>query len=336
MSRRLTGGFTTFYITDGLPDDRVIAICQPGGEPLLFATEKGLSLFHRDLLTTVQTAWPADAYRQVRFLRTDREGRLWMGGDAGLFQRPAIDGVASAQTASVWPQSVPDLVERRDGEIWFGTGQGEILRLDNRQESMLPERVWQAQLAVTALCEDREGNLWVGTAGDGVQRLKRRQLRLYPLPPVSTAAWPPCLFEMPDGELRLLAADKTVYRHAAGSFVRMETLPLPNGVVVQTVQPAKTGGIWIGTLRDGLFQWRDGQLKQFSERDGLSDSAIEVLRAEEDGGVWIGTRNGGLNYFKEGVVTRFNTPWGFFGNYACALERDAHGRLWIEIGRAHV
>jgi ligand-binding sensor domain-containing protein/signal transduction histidine kinase len=329
LNRRQGGNLTTFYKTDGLPDDRVNAICQPGGEPLLFATEKGLSLFNRDLLATVQTAWPAAAYRQVRFLRTDREGSLWMGGDAGLFQSRAGGAPASDQTLQVWQQAVLSFIERSAGEIWFGTSQGEILRLASRGNSVVPERVWEVQLPVTALCEDREGNLWIGTAGDGLHRLKHRQLRLLPLPELPAANWPPCFFETPKGELRFLAGTKELYRHTADGFALLEPLPLPNGVMVQTVQPTFAGELWIGTLRDGLFQWADGVLRQFSERDGLSDSAIEVLRAEEDGGVWLGTRNGGLNHFKDRVVTRFNTPWGFYGNYACALERDAQGQLWI-------
>lgn len=329
LSRWLAGSLTTYYKTDGLMDDRVNAICQPVGGPLLFATEKGLNHFNRDLLATVQTVWPVAAFPQVRFLRADREGRLWMGGDAGLFEKPAIAGAALDQSGRVWPQAVHSFVERSNAEIWFGTSQGEILRLGRREKPLPPERAWQAQLAVTALCEDREGNLWVGTAGDGLHRLKRRRLRLLPLPELATTNLPACFFETPQGELQFLAVNKELYGRAGDGFVQLELLPLPNGVVVQTVQPAASGGLWIGTLRDGLFQWTGGVLRQFSERDGLSDSAIEVLRAEEDGGVWIGTRNGGLNHYKEGVVTRFSTPWGFFGNYACALERDAQGRLWI-------
>ncbi len=329
LSRRLAGSLTTYYKTDGLPDDRVNAICQPGGEPLLFATEKGLSRFNQDLLVTLETPWPAATFRRVRFLHADREGRLWMGGDAGLYRSLVLDTAASDQTLPVWPQTVLSLVEREDGEIWFGTGQGEILRLDNRAKSMLPERVWQGQLAVTALGEDREGNVWIGTAGDGLHRLKRRQLHLFPLPDLVATNQPSCFFETSQGELQLLAGNKELHGRSGDGFVLLESLPLPDGVVVQTAQRTASGELWIGTLRDGLFQWADGGLRQFSERDGLSDSAIEVLRAEKDGGVWLGTRNGGLNHFKDSVVTRFNTPWGFHGNYAGALERDAQGQLWI-------
>jgi ligand-binding sensor domain-containing protein len=92
---------------------------------------------------------------------------------------------------------------------------------------------------------------------------------------------------------------------------------------------SRAGEIWIGTHGDGLLQCSRGALTQFSERDGLSDSAIAALYAEDNGGLWIGTRNGGLNYFKERAVTRFNTPWGFSVNYACALEKDQQGSLWI-------
>lgn len=329
LNRWLAGRFLTFFKPDGLPDDRVTALCRLGGSALLVATPKGLCQFGPEALRPFPVALPPETRNSLTLLQPARDGGLWLAGEGGLFWLPAQDAGRSNAPARISSATVSALTQRKGGEVWFGTTSGELLRAAGASEEFAPECLWRTPSAITALCEDREGNLWVGTAAEGLQRLKRRQLRLLPLPERLAGSATLCWFETPEGELRLLAGDKQLYQRKANQFTALERLPLPDGVSVQIVCPARTGELWIGTARDGLFLCASNALRQFSERDGLSDSAIEVLHSEADGGLWIGTRNGGLNHFKDQRVTRFNTPWGFIGAYARVLERDADGALWV-------
>jgi ligand-binding sensor domain-containing protein/signal transduction histidine kinase len=330
LNRLRDGQFTTFFKPDGLPDDRVGAIGQPPGAPMVIATGKGLCQFSGERLGLYGAAAWTQTQSNLCCLHTDREGRLWVGGELGLFRLPATGTNSVDPPAKLSSASVLCVAERADGGIWFGTSAGDLWRAaPGATNNLGTQRVWHFPNPVTALREDGEGNLWAGTAGDGLHRLKRRQLQLVPLAERLGQRWAPCVLETADAELRLLAGDKGIYRLQGGRFTLLERLPLPDGVAVQTVCATRTGGLWIGTLRDGLFECGKGVLNQFSERDGLSDSAIEVLCAEPDGALWVGTRNGGLNHFKDRVVRRFSTPWGFTGNYACALEKDSQGGLWI-------
>jgi ligand-binding sensor domain-containing protein/signal transduction histidine kinase len=329
LNRWRGGRFATFFKTEGLPNDHVSAICQPRGGAWLLATEQGLCQMRGERFRPYGPPEWAASQSNVCCLLADRIGQVWVGGESGLFRvRAGLNGPEAPTRVS--SAHVLGLVERTDGEIWFGTSAGDLWRMcQDETNSPSAQRAWHFPSPVTALREDREGNLWAGTARNGLHRLKRRQLRLIALNERLGRSWAPCFFESADGELRLVAGDKGLYRCESSRFALLERLPLPDGVSVQTVCGTRTGGLWIGTLRDGLFEYRDGALRQFSERDGLSDSAIEVLYAEPDGGVWIGTRNGGLNHFKGRVVTRFNTPWGYSGRYACALEEDEQGALWV-------
>jgi ligand-binding sensor domain-containing protein len=330
LNRRRGGQFNTFFKMDGLPDDRVGAVCQPRVAPLLFATEKGLCQFSGERLGPYGSPAWSQMHSNLCCLHADRAGRLWLGGDRGLFWLPAAGASGADLPAKVSSASVRCLAEAADGSMWFGTSAGDVWQTvlgATNSPGLL--RIWHFPAPVTAFHEDREGNLWAGTAGDGLHRLKRRQLRLIPLAERLGRKWAPCVFETAAGEMRLVAGDKGLYRFEGGQFKLVERLPLPDGVAVQTVCATRAGALWIGTLRDGLIECGPGAVNQFSERDGLSDSAIEVLYVQEDGGLWIGTRNGGLNFLKNRAVTRFNTPWGFTGNFACALEQDPQGNLWI-------
>lgn len=323
------GRFTTFFKTDGLPDDRVTAICQPIGLPLLISTGHRLSQYRREALAAFEAPLPPGAQTNLTCLREDRDGRLWIASEAGLFRLPAAGGSDAGRSLQVQAGAVLALVERKEGQMWFGTRFGELCRVATIENTLRVEVIWRSQHSVTALCEDREGNLWVGTAGEGLHRVKHRRLRLVPWPEAQAASGSPCLFLTPQGELRLVGGDKNLYGWQDGAFVLWNRVPVPDGVGIQTVCQTRDGEIWVGTLRDGLFECGSGELQQFSEQAGISDSAIEVLCGDGTGGLWIGTRNGGLNHFKNRTVARFNTPWGFLGTCASALERDSQGDLWI-------
>jgi signal transduction histidine kinase/sugar lactone lactonase YvrE len=180
-----------------------------------------------------------------------------------------------------------------------------------------------------ALCEDAEGNLWVGTGQEGLFRLKQRELRLIPSPETSAANASPCCYQTPNGELRFLAADKTIYRYVDGQMTPITKLPLSDEMAVQVVFVAPRGELWIGTRRDGLFRCQGEEIIKLTQRDGLSDDSIESLYPDDDGGIWVGTHNGGLNYVKDRQVLRFNTPWGFNGSYAAVIKSDQEKRIWI-------
>ncbi len=329
LNLRRAGRFATFFKTDGLSDDRVNAICQPRGAPLVISTGNGLCQYRHERFGPLQTGPPIPAQTTPSCLLDDRDGWLWMGDEVGLYRLPPPGMTNTESPALTSFGGVLSLLERRNLEVWFGTRSGNLCRAVPGGRTAGAEVIWRTQRPVTALCEDVEGNIWIGTAGDGLHRLKRRQLRLVAMPESAGANGAASFFLSPQGELRFVAGNKGLYGWQGGRFVLLSQLPLPNGVGVQAVCQGGADAIWVGTARDGLFECGTNGARQYSERDGLSDSAIEVLRVAADGGLWIGTRNGGLNHFKDRKATRFNTPWGFSGNCACALEQDAEGNLWI-------
>jgi len=328
LNRRADGRFTTFFKTDGLPDDRVMAISPRGDAAMVFATGNGLCEFRGDLLVPFESSLAGLARTNLNSMLEDRHGVLWLAGGNGLVRTRVLGGGDRSSTP-VTSTNVTAIIGTRDGEIWFGSDSGELGRVVGNEDQLQPEKIWRAPRGVTSLCEDHEGNLWIGTAGEGLYRLKRRQLRLISIPNSEGGQWASCLYESSDGDLQWVARDNGVYRHQSGALVMGEKVMLPEGVVAHTVCQGRAGELWIGTLRDGLFRCTSGGFQQFSERDGLSDSAIEALYADSTGGLWIGTRNGGLNYFNGQEFTRFNTPWGFFGAFACAIEPAADGGVWI-------
>jgi ligand-binding sensor domain-containing protein len=79
------------------------------------------------------------------------------------------------------PQNtVPAIVQTRDGYLWFGTELG-LVRFDGLRFTVFDKRT-TPQLksnAIYALLEDRGGNLWIGTNGGGLTRFHDGQFQSY-------------------------------------------------------------------------------------------------------------------------------------------------------------
>ena len=329
LNRRVGNEWTTFFQTDGLPDDQVGAICQPRNSPLLIASAKGLCRWIGGRLASWQAGyWPEMSGAIYRMLE-DQDGRLWMAGEQGVWRFSGAMVRSPGPPVRIWSGRARALIETKRGEIWIGSAEGDLFLVRPGSGAAEVQRVAGFSSAVAALHEDREGSIWVGTDRDGLHRLKRRQLRCIPFAEGPEGVPAPCVFESPAGELECVTADGGWRRLQGGQFVLRARLPLPSGLALRTASLTEGGDLWIGTAGNGLFLIRDGRVRQFTERDGLSGNTIEALLADGQGGLWIATRNGGLNHLQDGVVKRFNTPWGFTGNFAGALVMDPEGRLWI-------
>ncbi|HKC25069.1 MAG TPA: two-component regulator propeller domain-containing protein, partial [Thermoanaerobaculia bacterium] len=92
---------------------------------------------------------------------------------------------------TAWQQELPqntvhDVVQTRDGYIWFGTYEG-LVRFDGVRFEVYDRRNTKelgnskdlGNASVFALHEDRAGSLWIGTPGGGAVRYRDGVFRRY-------------------------------------------------------------------------------------------------------------------------------------------------------------
>jgi ligand-binding sensor domain-containing protein/signal transduction histidine kinase len=282
----------------------------------------------------------------------DREGSLWVGTDAGLFQlrRNAIksitqaDGLPDDEVWSVAPgpdktiycatRAGPGRIHKWHrpeslkvelfagtrcitasafGAVWMnGQSNGEVNLIEFSDPRV--KRHWLRNEYVTALYLDREDRLWVGTSHG-----------------------PHCI---------------------AGG--KEENLPgLPSSEISFSLE-AHDRSMWFGTKRAGLYRWKNGALRRFTVRDGLADDFVIALYEDADGVLWIATANGLSRFFsgqgtdggriatvvadagssrpepgKMGPPSFFNftTRHGLFDNQINHILEDQHGFLWFSSNR---
>jgi ligand-binding sensor domain-containing protein len=97
----------------------------------------------------------------------------------------------------------------------------------------------------------------------------------------------------------------------------------------------RQGGLWIGGFRtSGLYRLQDGNIRRFTEQDGLPRMEIRPHSEDHDGGIWFvtGTYRGtdnGLARYKDGRFTFFGAEAGLPATDIGQVIVDREGAIWI-------
>ena len=278
------------------------------------------------LFTTADGLPSAD----VRVLRLDHRGGLWIGTTAGV-ARLVGDRLVSrtaVRDADFEGMFVTALLEDREGGIWVATRHGGLHKLRDVPFRAITRREGLAHDDVLSVFEDHAANLWVGTDGAGLTQLNGGKTITWTMDDglPSNVIW--TLAETRDGAI-WVGTPKGLARILGGrvtSFAGVEGYP-PSGI--RAILEDHRGNLWIGSSRQGLWRLRGSEVKRFTkENASLSSNSITVLRESPDGSLWIGTMDGGLNRLSRGRFTNYSTEQGLRSNDVTAiLCQDQH--VWV-------
>jgi len=245
---------------------------------------------------------------------SDREGKLWIGTDAGL---DLFDPVQNSFThylnkpddaGSITRGLVSSIYEDHNGQLWIGTEFG--LNIFHRDEKQFvhfhhnpKDNRSLAEDYVKAIYEDKYGHIWLGTWGGGLDKF--------------------------DGTTKTFQH----FQHAQSS-----PWVLSNNSVL-ALAGNNEDLIYIATEGGGLNVF-DIQKEQFTQmvpdlintRSINSNSVHTLYYDDEIGMLWAGTYNGGVNYFSKWDKSFVLHQAGVFGlnnNHVTSIAEDQQGRLWI-------
>jgi len=319
------------------------------GDNLLIATASGLLQYRGSTLSPAyQQLMPAS--QPVRAFGYLPDNTLW--------QRTATDltFIANGNPRTIGPSAlngahIQSFLPSFQGGLWIGTNHG-LYRLDDSLSAPRLEQDLDTH-SILSLREDAEGDLWVGTESSGLHVLS-----LAPGP--AEDLW----IGTPDGLNHLQAGRITSITSADGlpdDFIRsilpdqdgslwigtrrglahlingkITTLTHADGLgsdlVGALVRPMGSDNLWIATL-DGLSVLNGkGNIKTYTQKDGLSGNTITALFSDMQGNLWIGTRGNGLSVRTVNgrllAIRRDDLP-----DTIDSILGDNRGSLWL--GSAH-
>jgi ligand-binding sensor domain-containing protein/two-component sensor histidine kinase len=311
----------------------------------------------RILHTAVQSAQGTD---HVRALLADRENRIWIGHDTGLFVYcPAHSDasitrlrVVSHETDALTPVRLPGtpggaakftpedgvsggviraLLQSADGEVWIGTWNG-VTHFDGHRFRSIAGA--QGIRNALALAEDLDGNIWIGMSATGALRVARHGFSTYTSvdgladPAIGT------VFESRAGELFVVSSNQRPHQFDGNRFIAVR----PN-LVADKADPVGPGsllhdraGEWWIPGGAGLYRFpRVNHVKElgrirpkaiYTTRDGLAGNDVFRLFEDSRGDIWIGRRAPTSE-----VLTRWERATNTFHRYSEADNLPPFSRI---------
>ena len=112
--------------------------------------------------------------------------------------------------------------------------------------------------------------------------------------------------------------------HRADEKIAPEALPLPASLTGVLFDGTAT---WFASL-SGVSRWQEGQLRSWTENDGLASESVQGVARGPDRQIWVAT--------SEGLARYDGKDWRALGSQALesslttrALATDGKGRVWV-------
>jgi ligand-binding sensor domain-containing protein len=265
----------------------------PNGQ-LLFTQEYGSFVDRLDPDTETwspATDLPCDYCAPLAF---DAEGRLWAGGDLGLWVIRGGGDALHLTTESGLPADLVTSVafEQDVRRAWVGTEAG-VARFDGQQ-------------VVDVLRADN-----AGLAGDFIQLV--------------FAASDGSMWVAPEANLSRLRAGGAWQHFAAGD-------PFSYDVRVSDIAEDASGAIWVATAGDGVYRYAQGNWQRFhpdTRGVGLPSPDVNCLTVAPDGSLWFGAYYSGAAHFDGNTWTTFGVGDGLIHSNVNDIYVDDAGTVWF-------
>ena len=114
------------------------------------------------------TSFPDSALqtREIRDLICDQKGNIWVAAGKKLFRCNARLGVLKEYTLANDPNT---FFEDRNGDLWFLTWNGDILKYNDRDDSFM-QYAHMDNSNPYRMIQDHQGRYWIATWGQGIWR----------------------------------------------------------------------------------------------------------------------------------------------------------------------
>ena len=222
--------------------------------------------------------------------------------------------------------SVVDIVQTKDGYIWFATEEG-LVKFDgvkfkvydsSNVSEIKNNMIWD-------LNEDKNQNLWISTLGGGLVKHKNGKFTLYNTDDGLNSNTIGITFEDTDGNIWIGTYNGiNIYKNGKFKNISYERHLHNNRII--TFYQHTDNSIWIGTNK-GLLVYKNGKIETNTKEDDLLNEAILSFYRNSKGNIWIGARSGLFSY-ENNKFKSLKNKYGIKG-FINSFLLDKNENLWI-------
>jgi ligand-binding sensor domain-containing protein/signal transduction histidine kinase len=303
----------------------------------------------------------------VRVIYEDRNDRLWVGTDAGLFRMqneslirvdgrdgaPKISahaicedragrllvggrgllilrGTESAyytSNESLADNSIRTIRQTADGALWIGTISG-LRRLD---QGVNGDPFMTPKILnganISVLLESRSGELWIGAYGQGLMRFQSGRIIRFSAPS-----------SLPHNNVLALFEDNedNVWVGAQGGLLRLSlsaasTITTADGapLSINTIYKDPRGDLFVTALNGKLFRVARQTLAPVRLPAALSRMSVRNVFRDSRGALWLGADGQGVARIDAREIVGYTMKQGLVNDFIRAFCEDREGGVWI-------
>jgi signal transduction histidine kinase/ligand-binding sensor domain-containing protein len=328
----------SFQEREGLTGLTPNCLVQDGHALLWVCTDNGL--FRFDGFRMRREPLPPESSAGIQGARVDREGRLWVSTEGGLFIRQEEAG--GVRWAAVRKPDGRMLGMRRSRQLdWDDGGVAYLMDGDKQLWSIaagaagavvarpLAQPPVPGRPGVVSPVRWYGGALWFG-CGDGLCEWRDGQLK----------SWGPDQGLPADGWANLhVARDGSLWARSGRWLARLAR----GAEQFEAVKAPTVVGAWINfvslvedrdgailtTTDKGVARWDGNAWREWTRLDGLPDTGIRALSFDAEGSLWLGAGGRGVyRWVGYGQAHHWTREDGLPSNVVTDLQQDGSGRLW--------
>jgi signal transduction histidine kinase/ligand-binding sensor domain-containing protein len=257
----------------------------------------------------------------------DRAGKVWAGGNGGLFymdegkgesQFREVDlGIKIPEKSSL---SINSVVEGLDDSLWISTKIGLFRHLPDGRivRYRLPDAaVWD----VGHIFCDRNNRLWVEHSSGLIVLVPES---------INTVQNDVTLRFMPGYSSAKQKSEAVIQLPSTlGEAIRLTEADGVAGRDITSACQTFDGKIWLGLYDKGLLCFDAGRFRLYTKEQGLSHYKVRSLSEDSEGNLWIGTDGGGLMKKIRGGFAGFSANDGLDETVTAFILEDAEGSIGV-------
>jgi len=307
---------------DGLPNPTAVAFSQTKDGSLWVGTRGGLLRFDgaRFSIYNRENA-PAALERGVNCLLVSKDGSLWIGTEGGGLLRYRNHGFQSYSTTDgLSNEFVRAIYEDSRGTVWAGADQG-LFQVDGSSLKRVDSRDGTPTIFVRAIIEDRQGHIWAG-GSTLLEFVGNSFSHEYPLLGGSVANLITSMYAARDGSVWVGTLSGLERLTHSGVLSRVHGI----SAQVSVIRESTNGTLWVGTIGQGLFCYRQSHLFHIASGN-LPSRTVEAVLEDSEQNVWLGTQ-AGIVRLSRTPVSIVPFPGGADSEFE-TLYYDRDGSIWV-------
>ncbi len=262
----------------------------------------------------------------VSVLRQSRNGTLWLGTLAGLYDYQG-DRLRHHPLKPGMTETICSLVEDRDGNLWVGSEGGLYRWSQGAIESLDRDRDLSSNF-VYSMCEDAEGSLWVGTVDGGLTQIRDEKISGFTDREGLNGEVFRSVHAGEAGTMWIGGYGGYLNRYQSGRFEKFNLPVRFRSKTIWSLETDDRNSLWLGT-DSGLLNFHDGRFKEIPLPGPAANSESRCVLKDSSGRLWIGTYGAGLLCRHQETFKRYSTTAGLGDDRITCLFEDRLGNVWV-------